>query len=108
MANSIGCESTSNTVTISGAGSNNMFVYPSPSTGKFQVRYFTDVNNLRPIKMAIYNSAGALVYNAQYTIFGNYTPMAVDLTKYVHGVYHIHLLTVDGKPLATKTVFIQK
>ena len=108
ITNAIGCENTSNTVVINGAGSNNMFVYPSPSTGKFQVRYFTDINNLRPIKMAIYNSAGALVYNAQYTIFGNYTPMAVDLTKYVHGVYHIHLLSVEGKTLGTKTIVVHK
>ena len=107
IANSIGCERSSNTIVINGASSNKLFLYPSPSTGKFQVRYFTDANNLKPLQMAIYNSAGALIYSARYTIFSNYNPMAVDLTRHGNGFYYVHLLSADGKVLGTETVIIQ-
>ena len=96
-----------NTIVINGASSNKLFLYPSPSTGKFQVRYFTDANNLKPLQMAIYNSAGALIYSARYTIFSNYTPMAVDLTRHGNGFFYVHLLSSDGKVLGTETVIIQ-
>ena len=107
IANSIGCERSSNTIVINGASSNKLFLYPSPSTGKFQVRYFTDANNLKPLQMTIYNSAGALIYSARYTIFSNYNPMAVDLTRHGNGFYYVHLLSADGKVLVTETVIIQ-
>ena len=108
IANALGCQSTSNAIIITGASSNKMFVYPNPSTGKFQVRYFTEANNLQPLQMAVYNSAGALIYSAKYTIFGNYTPMDVDLTRHGHGFYHIKLLDVKGKVLSTETIMVHK
>ena len=108
IANPAGCFSTSNTVTITEASSNRLFVYPNPSNGKFQVRYFSDLNNLQPLQIAIYNSLGALIFSGKYTIFSSYSPISIDLTKHGDGVYHVKIINAAGKSLATETVIVHK
>ena len=39
-----GCVSTSADVTLTGQPSNNLYVYPNPNTGVFQVRFYNAVN----------------------------------------------------------------
>ncbi len=108
VLNANSCVTTSNTINITEASSEKLFVYPNPSTGKFQVRYFSDPNNLQPLQIAIYNSAGALVFSGKFTIFSSYTPMNIDLTKHGNGVYHIRLMNSNGKILKTETIIIHK
>ena len=108
ITNANGCVNTSNTVNITEANSTKLFVYPNPSNGKFQLRYFSDPNNLKPLQVAIYNSAGALIFSGRYTIFSSYTPINIDLTKHGNGIYHVKLMTASGDLLATETVFIQR
>jgi hypothetical protein len=108
VTNANGCVGTSNVVTISDSAQQKMFVYPNPSTGKFQVRYLSDNNNLSPRKMAIYNAAGALVYQASFVMFGSYTAMDINLTSVATGIYYIHLMDNDGKQLATERIFIRR
>ena len=102
-----GCVGSSNTITIADSVRQQVFIYPNPSTGRFQIRYYSDINNLKPRKVAIYNAAGALIYNATFVIFGSYTPMNIDLTRHGSGIYFIHLLDSDGKNLATEKILIR-
>ena len=106
VTNSNGCVGSSNTIAILDSAKQNLFVYPNPSTGKFQVRYFSDNTNLKPRKITIYNAAGAQVYTASFVMFGAYTPMDIDLSKNGAGTYFIHLMDNDGKNLVTQTIFI--
>ncbi len=108
ITSAIGCQSTSNTVTINESSSSKLFVYPNPSSGKFQVRYFTDPNNLQPLQIAIYNSLGALIFSGKYTSFSSYSPMNIDLTKHGNGVYHLKMMNTDGKIIATETIIVHK
>ena len=108
ITNANGCVSTSNTVNITEASSNKAFVYPNPSSGKFQVRYFSEPNNLQPLQIAIYNSIGALIFSGKYTTFSGYSPINIDLTKHGNGVYHLKVLSAGGNLLATQTVIIHK
>ena len=101
-----GCVGTSNSLAILDSAQQNLFIYPNPSTGRFQVRYFSDNNNLKPRKISIYNSAGALVFNASFVMFGGYTPMDIDLSRNGSGTYYIHLMDNDGKNLITEKIFI--
>ncbi len=101
-----GCIGSSNTLAILDSVKQNMFIYPNPSTGRFQVRYFSDNNNLKPRKISIYNAAGALVLNATFVMFDSYTPMNIDLSKNGTGTYYIHLMDNDGKNLVTEKIFI--
>ena len=108
VTNVDGCSNTSNTVAITGAGSNRLYVYPNPSTGRFQLRYFSDVNNLRPRTVVIYDSKGTMVYNGSFVIFGAYTSLQIDLTNKGSGLYFIQLFDNDGKKLSTEQIFIYK
>ena len=108
VTNSNGCVGTSNVVNISDSAQQKMFVYPNPSNGKFQVRYLSDVSNLSPRKITIYNAAGAIVYKASFVMFGGYTAMNIDLTSAASGIYYIHLMDNNEKQIATERVLIVK
>ncbi len=101
-----GCVGISNTIAILDSAKQNVFISPNPSTGRFQVRYFSENNNLLPRKVSIYNAAGALVFNASFVMFGSYTPMNIDLTKNGSGIYYVHIMDNEGKNLATETILI--
>jgi hypothetical protein len=108
VTNAAGCSRISNAVTIADSSNGRLFVYPNPSTGKFQVRYFSDVNNLQPRTLAVYDSKGGLVYQAKYVMFGAYTSIFVDLGNTSAGIYTIHLLDINGNKLNTERVIIQR
>ena len=108
VTNANGCVGTSNVVSISDSTQQKMFIYPNPSTGKFQVRYLSDNNNSSPRKITIFNSAGSKVYSASFVMFGGYTAMNIDLTSVATGIYYIHLMDNDGKQLATERIFIRR
>ncbi len=106
VTNTDGCSSTSNDVVVSGVERKKLFVYPNPSTGQFQVRYYSDVNNLSPRRINIYNAAGKLVYSSVNIMSGAYTPINVDLRKNGNGVYMVHLMENNGTVIKTERVLI--
>jgi hypothetical protein len=108
VANTNGCVNTSNTVLISDAGSEKLFIYPNPSGGVFQVRFFSDVNNLQPRMLNVYDSKGALVYSSKNIIFGAYTSITVDLSNKSTGIYSVYLLDNDGKKIKSAEVLISR
>jgi hypothetical protein len=108
ITNASGCSRISNAVSISDSTNGKLFVYPNPSTGRFQVRYFSDVNNLQPRSLAIYDSKGTLVYKGKYVMFSAYTSISVDLGNVAPGIYTIYLVDNDGKKLNTERVIIQR
>ena len=101
-----GCTSTSNNVVVSGVERKKLFIYPNPSSGQFQVRYYSDVNNLSPRRLAIYNAAGKLVYSSLNIMSGAYTPINVDLRRNGNGVYIVHLMENNGTVIDTERVMI--
>jgi Ig-like domain CHU_C associated/Secretion system C-terminal sorting domain len=108
VTNANGCVGTSNVVSILDSAQDKMFVYPNPSNGQFQVRYYSNTNDLRPRKMLIFDAAGHKVYSASFVMFSGYTAMNVNLKTVATGIYVIHLLDNDGKHLSTERVFINK
>ena len=103
-----GCVSTSNTLQIVGGNTTELSVYPNPSTGRFELRYFSDVNNLRPRSVAIYDSKGATVYKGQFVIYGAYTSMQIDLSTRGAGNYFIQLFDNVGNKISSKQIVIYK
>ncbi len=108
VTNANGCVGTSNVVAITDSIQEKIFVYPNPSTGKFQVRYFSNTTDLKPRKMMIFDASGKNVFSASFVMFAAYTAMNVDLSAVNNGVYFIHLMDNDGKHLITEKVLIQK
>jgi subtilisin-like proprotein convertase family protein len=85
-----------------------LFIYPSPNSGQFQVRWYTDLSNgsLVPGLLNIYDSKGSRVFTGVYTIGNGYKPMTVDLGVHGKGVYRVDLLDFNGNRLKTGSVMV--
>jgi hypothetical protein len=86
-----GCSSTTNEVSLTGLGSDKLFVYPSPSPdGKFYVRLYTRyLGNPRVIR--IYNSLGAVVAQKEYYANQTYQEVSFDFTGMQSGIYTVEV-----------------
>lgn len=104
-----GCGGSSTTsIEIKSAANDILFIYPSPNSGQFQVRYFSQPgNNPLPRVVNIYDSKGARVYSKRYTVTVPYTRLDVNLTNYQRGLYSVELTDGSGVRLKVGRVLIQ-
>jgi hypothetical protein len=104
--NANGCSVLSNKVSITDSSSNQMFIYPNPSAGQFQVRYYSkSIPTARTL--SVYDAKGARVYSKRYDIGAIYQKMEVLLTNVQSGTYTVDLRDDKGNRLATGSVIIQ-
>ncbi|MEP6712216.1 MAG: M36 family metallopeptidase [Ferruginibacter sp.] len=105
-----GCSSNkSNAISITDSASNQLFVYPNPSTGSFQVRYF-NAGNPVPVttrSLVIFDSRGRRVYLRSYPVTARYDKMDVNMSNAQHGVYLIELRDANGKRIAKGKVILE-
>jgi subtilisin-like proprotein convertase family protein len=85
-----------------------LFIYPSPNSGQFQVRWYTDLSSgsLVPGLLNIYDSKGSRVFTGVYTVGNGYKAMNVDLGVHGKGVYRVDLLDFNGNRLKTGSVMV--
>lgn len=107
-----GCVGTSNALVIGGESSDRMWIYPNPSAGQFQVRYYHNglVSERRVV--TIYDSHGKRVVEQQYTLDnlnGPYLQMNFDLSKFGKGIYVVRIIDRfrSDKPVASGLISIQ-
>ncbi|MEX1202723.1 MAG: M36 family metallopeptidase [Ferruginibacter sp.] len=103
-----GCSISSNLVNVSDSVSNQLFIYPNPNNGVFQVRYYNATNGNEQRTLNVYDAKGAKVYSKQYNAAPIYDRMDVDLRNVASGVYTVDLTTSLGKRLASGSLLIQK
>lgn len=101
------CSNISNAISVTDSPSSNLFVYPNPSNGEFQVRYYNAAGGTVKRILTLYDSKGAMVYSRPYSVSGAYGKMEVNLTRLGSGVYSIDLRDMAGKRLATSKVVIK-
>jgi hypothetical protein len=102
-----GCTNVSNIVTIKDSASGKCFIYPNPSSGKFQVRYFSVANNVLPRTLTIYDSKGDRVLTQYYTIGRPYDRMDVDMRRNGKGMYWAEIGDLNGNRLVVCRIVIQ-
>jgi hypothetical protein len=102
-----GCTNTSNTITIRDSASGKCFIYPNPTSGKFQVRYYSAANNVLPRSLTVYDSKGDRVFTQFYTIGRPYDRMDVDMRAYGKGLYWVEIGDLNGNRLTMCRVVIQ-
>jgi hypothetical protein len=102
-----GCTSTSNTVTIKDSASGKCFIYPNPTSGKFQVRYYSVANNVLPRTLTVYDAKGDRVMTQFYSIGRPYDRMDVDMRRYGKGLYWVEIGDLNGNRLTMCRVVIQ-
>lgn len=103
-----GCSVTTNLVSITDSASSQLFVYPNPSQGQFQVRYYNATNTATARTIVVYDAKGARVYKAAYTVAGPYDMMLVDIPRASNGTYIVYLLDASGNKLATGRIVVQR
>jgi subtilisin-like proprotein convertase family protein len=102
-----GCTNISNTITIKDSASGKCFIYPNPTSGKFQVRYYSVANNVLPRFLTIYDSKGDRVFVQNYTIGRPYDRMDVDMRAFGKGLYWVEIGDLNGNRLTMCRVVIQ-
>ena len=99
-----GCMVTSGSVTVSVTSSSDLFVYPNPSNGTFQVRVYTQN---QPLVLTIYDTKGAMVYQRNMTTgTAAYSRMDVNLPTAAAGHYVLDVRDATGKMVGMKQIFI--
>jgi hypothetical protein len=101
------CTDTSNTLNITGAPSNDLFIYPNPNTGRFNVSYYSPGSSSVTRTLTVYDAKGARVLVKREAVTGAYYLMKVNLDNVSSGVYMIDLRDDSGKRLATGKVVIE-
>ncbi len=104
---SLVCSNQSAIVTIDAIESSKLFIFPSPNDGRFTVSYFNSEGTSTKRKIAIYDSKGASVYNAEFPISGPYTLLNINLEKAARGLYFVVIGDATGKKLAEGKVHIR-
>ncbi|MBK6635613.1 MAG: T9SS type A sorting domain-containing protein [Chitinophagaceae bacterium] len=101
------CTNSSNIITIKDSVSGKCFIYPNPTSGKFQVRYYSVANNVLPRTLTIYDAKGDRVFTQYYTIGRPYDRMDVDMRAYGKGLYWVEIGDLNGNRLTMCRVVIQ-
>ena len=105
-----GCVNTSNVLSIGAEASDKLWIYPNPTSGAFQVRYYHagDMNEKRII--SVYNAAGQLVatktFNLSYTS-APYLRMDVDLSGAARGTYVVKVAHEYSGKIVSGLVLVQ-
>jgi subtilisin-like proprotein convertase family protein len=95
-----GCTSLSNIITIAHSFSAKLFTYPNPSSGLFQVRYFSETNNITQRSITVYNNRGERIIAKNFMQTIPYQKIDVDVRSHGKGIYWIELRDASGKRLA--------
>jgi len=85
-----GCVNSSNVVKIEAAASNEIFVYPNPSSGQFTVSFYNPQASGKN-RLQIFDALGRQVYNQQFDATSLYPLHQVNLSAVATGVYFIFI-----------------
>ncbi len=102
-----GCTNVSNIITIKDSVSGKCFIYPNPTSGKFQVRYYSVANNVLPRTLTVYDSKGDRMMTQIYTIGRPYDRMDVDMRAYGKGLYWVEIGDANGSRITMCRLVIQ-
>ena len=101
-----GCTAVSNNVVISHVDGGKMFIYPNPTSGKFQVRFYSPLGSYTPRSINVYDALGKLVFTKVYPVNSSYERMDVDLSYSSSGTYVVELRNAGGDRIAEGKVII--
>lgn len=105
-----GCINRSNVLAITGEASDKLFIYPNPTAGAFQVRYYHagDVNEKRII--SVYNPMGQLVAVKTFDLTYSTAPylrMDVDMSGAARGTYVVKVAHEYSGKIVSGLVLVQ-
>ncbi|MBK6937492.1 MAG: HYR domain-containing protein [Chitinophagaceae bacterium] len=100
-----GCVNSSALISITPAASdNNIWVYPNPNTGQFNVRYYNQ--NGEKATLRIYNATGQVVFEQALSLGIAYTNTPVNIFHVAAGVYIVKIVNSEGRALASRRIIV--
>jgi hypothetical protein len=103
-----GCTALSNVVSIVDSLSSDLFVYPNPSNGRFQVRHYNSTPGIDPERtILVYDAKGSCVFSKQYQVQEGYSRMNVNIPAVQPGIYLLELRGGPGKRLGKAKILVQ-
>jgi hypothetical protein len=100
-----GCVNTAS-IDVTGEALTRIFIYPSPNSGQFQVRFFNTPG--QQVTMNVYDSKGRRILSEAITTGSvPYTSMQVNLSKNESGIYIVELRDSAGNKIGQGQVVVQ-
>ena len=97
----------SNIITIANSFALNMYTYPNPSGGIFQVRYNSEAGNTLQRSLTVYNNRGEKIITRNFTQTIPYQKIDVDIRQHGKGLYWVEVRDANGKRLGMNRVVVQ-
>ena len=102
-----GCSATTSDLVVSGQASDNVWIYPNPNNGVFQIRFFNTPNETATV--SVFDSKGAKVYERANVTTTPYSSLSVDLGPTVaSGTYIVVVNNSAGKKVGAKRIVVRK
>ena len=103
-----GCTgTTANSALVKDSASGKCFIYPNPTSGLFQVRYYSAANNGLARNIVVYDVKGSRILVKNFALGGAYNRMDVDLRASGKGLYWVEIVDVNGNRLTMCRVVVQ-
>jgi len=105
--NGNGCVVTSANIDITGQPSDNLYVYPVPNQGVFNVRFYNQANE--QVTVRVFDAKGAEVYSRKVLTTIPYTTINVDLSTsrlLANGTYVVDVRGADGRLMGSRKIIV--
>jgi hypothetical protein len=107
VTTSEGCAGTSNKLAISDSVTNQIFIYPNPNNGRFQIRFHNETGTNQLYFLTIYDAKGSLVLNQEFMTKQAYEKTGFNLSQYGGGIYWLQLQDSRGNKLGSGRIVVQ-
>jgi hypothetical protein len=105
-----GCVNSSNIVTIGSEVSGNLWIYPNPNKGTFEVRLYYNGNIAERRGVRIYDMNGRLMAQKEFDLTSSshpYLSMAFNLPSLAAGTYVVKVVDKNSKEITAGLMVIQ-
>jgi hypothetical protein len=99
-----GCTVTSAVMIVSAQESGNIYVYPNPNFGQFEVRFYNQNNE--QVTLTVFNVLGQVIYQRAYATGLPYSHMQVSLGNVPQGSYLVAVINRAGQIIGAKWITV--
>ena len=103
----LSCSGLSPVVSLNATPSDQLFIYPSPNDGSFNLAYYYGQSGITSRQVNIYDTKGALIYQKRFSVTGAYTLLPIELPAAAAGLYAVVIGDASGNKLASGKVIIR-
>ena len=100
-----GCKMISNIIVVSAQASNNLYVYPNPNPGTFQVRFYNQANE--NVTVRVYAENGVEVYRHRFVATNSYNSLPINLQSGISsGTYLVEVRNAANQVIGAKWIIV--